>query len=102
VPFARYVAMNKIKQIKRYHIARVYRRDQPYMNRGRYREFYQCVSYTVCVCVYMWERIDIIGPGSGCRWHFPYLVLQHCSGGFEQLKLCLPSIVCVRACVCNV
>jgi len=44
VPFARYVAMNKIKQIKRYHIARVYRRDQPYMNRGRYREFYQCVS----------------------------------------------------------
>ena len=44
VPFARYVAMNKIKQIKRYHIARVYRRDQPYMTRGRYREFYQCVS----------------------------------------------------------
>ena len=47
VPFARYVAMNKIKQIKRYHIARVYRRDQPYMTRGRYREFYQCVSMCV-------------------------------------------------------
>eukprot|EP00127_Corallochytrium_limacisporum_P000457 Clim_evm13s13 gene=Clim_evmTU13s13 len=42
VPFARYVAMNKVQQIKRYHIARVYRRDQPAMNRGRYREFYQC------------------------------------------------------------
>ncbi|XP_062504487.1 histidine--tRNA ligase, cytoplasmic-like isoform X2 [Corticium candelabrum] len=42
VPFARYVAMNKIKSIKRYQIARVYRRDNPAMTRGRYREFYQC------------------------------------------------------------
>ncbi|MCL4123835.1 UNVERIFIED_CONTAM: hypothetical protein GTU68_017456 [Idotea baltica] len=42
VPFARYVAMNKIANIKRYHIARVYRRDNPAMTRGRYREFYQC------------------------------------------------------------
>ena len=44
VPFARYVAMNKVEKIKRYHIARVYRRDNPAMTRGRYREFYQCVS----------------------------------------------------------
>ncbi|XP_069171482.1 histidine--tRNA ligase isoform X4 [Procambarus clarkii] len=42
VPFARYVAMNKIANIKRYHVARVYRRDNPAMTRGRYREFYQC------------------------------------------------------------
>ncbi|XP_076065865.1 histidine--tRNA ligase isoform X2 [Oratosquilla oratoria] len=42
VPFARYVAMNKIANIKRAHIARVYRRDNPAMTRGRYREFYQC------------------------------------------------------------
>ena len=42
VPFARYVAMNKISNIKRYHIARVYRRDNPVMTKGRYREFYQC------------------------------------------------------------
>ncbi|EEC03196.1 histidyl-tRNA synthetase, putative, partial [Ixodes scapularis] len=42
VPFARYVAMNKIASIKRYHIAKVYRRDNPAMTRGRYREFYQC------------------------------------------------------------
>jgi len=42
VPFARYVAMNKISNIKRYHIAKVYRRDQPSISRGRYREFYQC------------------------------------------------------------
>ncbi|XP_065059389.1 histidine--tRNA ligase, cytoplasmic-like isoform X1 [Rhopilema esculentum] len=42
VPFARYVAMNKIDKIKRFHIARVYRRDNPAMTKGRYREFYQC------------------------------------------------------------
>ena len=44
VPFARYVAMNKIQTIKRYQIAKVYRRDNPSISRGRYREFYQCVS----------------------------------------------------------
>ncbi|CAH8550963.1 unnamed protein product [Heterobilharzia americana] len=42
VPFARYVAMHKIKSIKRYQIGKVYRRDQPAVTRGRYREFYQC------------------------------------------------------------
>ncbi|OCT88374.1 histidine--tRNA ligase, cytoplasmic [Xenopus laevis] len=40
VPFARFLAMNKITNIKRYHIGKVYRRDKP--ARGRYREFYQC------------------------------------------------------------
>jgi histidyl-tRNA synthetase len=44
VPFARYVAMNKIQTIKRYQIAKVYRRDNPAMTRGRYREFVQCVG----------------------------------------------------------
>jgi len=42
VPFARYVAQNKIATMKRYHIGKVYRRDNPKMTRGRYREFYQC------------------------------------------------------------
>ncbi|XP_011339920.1 histidine--tRNA ligase, cytoplasmic isoform X2 [Ooceraea biroi] len=42
VPFARYLAMNKISSIKRYHIAKVYRRDNPATTKGRYREFYQC------------------------------------------------------------
>jgi len=42
VPFARYCAMNKISSIKRYHIAKVYRRDNPSIARGRLREFYQC------------------------------------------------------------
>jgi histidyl-tRNA synthetase len=43
VPFARWLAMNSsIQSIKRYHIAKVYRRDQPAMTKGRMREFYQC------------------------------------------------------------
>ncbi|UJR33573.1 hypothetical protein I4U23_021011 [Adineta vaga] len=42
VPFARYIAQNKIANMKRYHIGKVYRRDNPKMLRGRYREFYQC------------------------------------------------------------
>merc|ERR1711915_413083 len=42
VPFARYCAMNKISNIKRYHVAKVYRRDNPSIARGRLREFYQC------------------------------------------------------------
>lgn len=42
VPFARYLAMNKISNIKRYQVAKVYRRDNPVMSKGRYREFYQC------------------------------------------------------------
>ncbi|KUI65714.1 Histidine--tRNA ligase, mitochondrial [Cytospora mali] len=43
VPFARWLAMNtNHRQVSRYQIAKVYRRDQPAMSRGRYREFYQC------------------------------------------------------------
>lgn len=42
VPFARYLALNAVQSIKRYHIARVYRRDQPQAARGRFREFFQC------------------------------------------------------------
>jgi histidyl-tRNA synthetase len=49
VPFARFLAMNQstYPSIKRYHIGKVYRRDQPAMSKGRMREFYQCVSPTV-------------------------------------------------------
>jgi histidyl-tRNA synthetase len=43
VPFARWLAMNKsVKQIKRFQIGKVYRRDQPAPGQGRMREFYQC------------------------------------------------------------
>eukprot|EP01083_Nonionella_stella_P021787 60328_1 len=42
VPFARYVGMNRVGSVKRYHIAKVYRRDQPVVTKGKFREFYQC------------------------------------------------------------
>ena len=42
VPFARFLAMHPIGNIKRFHIGKVYRRDNPQLARGRYREFYQC------------------------------------------------------------
>ncbi|KAK3388591.1 hypothetical protein B0T20DRAFT_364754 [Sordaria brevicollis] len=42
VPFARWLAMTSTQQVKRYHIAKVYRRDQPAIARGRMREFHQC------------------------------------------------------------
>jgi histidyl-tRNA synthetase len=61
VPFARWLAMSSVSQVKRYSIAKVYRRDQPVsqlclehigrfgladnmqsLARGRLREFFQC------------------------------------------------------------
>jgi histidyl-tRNA synthetase len=42
VPFARYLAMNNVGNIKRFHIAKVYRRDNIAVEKGRFREFYQC------------------------------------------------------------
>ena len=73
VPFARFVAMNPTEygSIKRYHIAKVYRRDQPAMSKGRFREFYQCdldiagtydamVPDAECLCV-VTEALDALG-----------------------------------------
>lgn len=42
VPFARYLGQNKVQAMTRYHIAKVYRRDNPSITKGRFREFYQC------------------------------------------------------------
>lgn len=42
VPFARYLAERGITNLTRYHIGKVYRRDNPVMTKGRFREFYQC------------------------------------------------------------
>ncbi|XP_058398177.1 histidine--tRNA ligase, mitochondrial isoform X2 [Diceros bicornis minor] len=44
VPFARYLAMNKVKKMKRYHVGKVWRRESPTIVQGRYREFCQCVN----------------------------------------------------------
>lgn len=42
VPFARFLAQNNISKFSRYQIGKVFRRDQPVISKGRYREFYQC------------------------------------------------------------
>ena len=42
VPFARWLAMSNIRTIKRFQIGKVYRRDQPSLEKGRMREFFQC------------------------------------------------------------
>jgi histidyl-tRNA synthetase len=42
VPLARYIAFHNFPSLKRFHIAKVYRRDNPQMSKGRFREFYQC------------------------------------------------------------
>jgi histidyl-tRNA synthetase len=52
VPFARFMYSHNLPSIKRYHIGKVYRRDNPQMSKGRYREFYQC-------------DFDIAGPSYG-------------------------------------
>ncbi|EDW33789.1 GL26979 [Drosophila persimilis] len=73
VPLARYLAMNKISSIKRYHIAKVYRRDNPAMTRGRYREFYQCdfdIAGTYDPMLADAECVKIVGrdPGHARNW----------------------------------
>ena len=42
VPFARYMAVHNMTSLKRFHIGKVYRRDNPQISKGRFREFYQC------------------------------------------------------------
>lgn len=42
VPFARYMASSGKTKMKRFQIGKVYRRDDPSILQGRYREFYQC------------------------------------------------------------
>jgi histidyl-tRNA synthetase len=42
VPLARYLAQNNIVKLRRYQIAKVFRKDQPYLTKARFREFYQC------------------------------------------------------------
>lgn len=40
VPFSRYCVTHSVKAIRRFQIGRVYRRDKPNFERGRFREFY--------------------------------------------------------------
>ena len=41
VPLARYVGTNGLVKFRRYQYGKVYRRDNPQIQKGRYREFYQ-------------------------------------------------------------
>ncbi len=41
VPLARYLVQHNVVKMRRYQIAKVYRRDKPNISQGRYREFYQ-------------------------------------------------------------
>lgn len=79
VPFARFLAMNKdITSIKRYHIAKVYRRDQPAMTKGRMREFYQCDFDIAGVADPMLPDSEIIRiiceVFEGLGWHGDYTI----------------------------
>ncbi|PKU77825.1 Histidine--tRNA ligase [Dendrobium catenatum] len=58
VPFARYLAMNNINSLKRYQIAKVYRRDNP--SKGRYREFYQCDLDVAGQCEVMEADFEVL------------------------------------------
>ena len=42
IPLARYLAQNNLVKLRRYQIAKVFRRDQPNVTKARLREFYQC------------------------------------------------------------
>lgn len=42
IPFIRWIQEKNIKKCKRYSVGKVYRRDNPNVSQGRFREFYQC------------------------------------------------------------
>src|SRR3990167_9289060 len=80
VPFARYLSTHHLTKLKRYHIGKVYRRDQPDVAKGRFREFYQC-------------DLDIAGdydpmlPDSECLTIIHDIMTQ-LDVGKHEIKLC--------------
>ena len=80
IPFARYCVQHGITNMKRFQVGRVYRRDQPNIEKGRLREFYQC-DYD-CVGLY-----DKMIPDSECVYIlyeiFKNLILSQKSLNFE-------------------
>jgi histidyl-tRNA synthetase len=42
LPLARYVGMNGLRTLRRHQIGKVYRKDTAQVQKGRFREFYQC------------------------------------------------------------
>lgn len=64
VPLARYIATNGIKTFRRYQIGKVYRRDDPQITKGRFREFYQAdfdiIGDDQGTCIYDAEILDLM------------------------------------------
>uniref|UniRef100_A0A915IZQ0 Aminoacyl-transfer RNA synthetases class-II family profile domain-containing protein n=1 Tax=Romanomermis culicivorax TaxID=13658 RepID=A0A915IZQ0_ROMCU len=79
VPFARYLAMYGITNFKRYHIGKVYRRDNPAMTRGRFREFYQC-DFDIA------GLYDLMIPESECL-RITYEILNQLELGDFEIKV---------------
>jgi len=87
VPFARYVATNAPDSIRRYHIGKVYRRDEPQMTKGRFREFYQCdidiaggaydamVPETEALCAWTKLLMSFEGVLGGFKVHLSHRIL---------------------------
>ncbi|KAE9032879.1 Histidine--tRNA ligase, cytoplasmic [Phytophthora rubi] len=73
VPFARFMALHSPGNIKRYHIARVYRRDNPQMARGRFREFYQCDFDIAGTYAPMLPDAEVLSIGIEVLQQFPEL-----------------------------
>lgn len=73
VPFARFMALHNPGNIKRYHIARVYRRDNPQMARGRFREFYQCDFDIAGSYTSMLPDAEVLSIGIEVLQQFPEL-----------------------------
>lgn len=63
VPFARYLAVHGVTQLKRFHIAKVYRRDNPATSKGRFREFTQCDLDVAGAFDDMTADADVIAAG---------------------------------------
>ncbi|GMF23955.1 unnamed protein product [Phytophthora lilii] len=73
VPFARFMALHSPGNIKRYHIARVYRRDNPQLARGRFREFYQCDFDIAGTYAPMLPDAEVLSIGIEVLQQFPEL-----------------------------
>ncbi|ETW01584.1 histidine-tRNA ligase [Aphanomyces invadans] len=73
VPFARFMALHNPGNMKRYAIARVYRRDNPQIARGRFREFYQCDFDIAGVYPTMLADAEVISIGIEVLQQFPEL-----------------------------
>jgi len=92
VPFARYVAVNNVGNIKRYHIGKVYRRDQPQLNRGRFRWVWLML---VVVCT------PLSSIGACCRGREGAGLASCSEDQLGSSSSNLTSICCHQCCACE-